>query len=240
MTRFALLRPVVALLVAGLAGCGGDLTLPDSSAVGLGLEVLRGNGQAGTVGEPLPAPVVVRVASEAGEPISGRKVAFVAAGGGTEAFDPDTAVTDSKGEALTHWVLGTEPGTYVGEARIVAEGDTTLKTVSFQADAHPGVPDTVRATGPTSQPGRRGQALAEPLSVIVVDRFGNPIGGVEVGWRTADDDDGELSPESAPTGTDGISSVTWTLGSSVGVQRAEARVDGTSGSPISFTAVTLF
>lgn len=240
MKRFALLRPMAALLVVGSAGCGGDLTLPDTSAAGLGLEVLRGDGQAGTVGEPLPAPVVVRVATDAGDPMAGRKVAFVAPGGATEAFDPDTAVTDSKGEALTHWVLGTQPGTYVGEARIVAEGDTAVKTVSFQADARAGDPDTVRATGPTSQPGRRGQALAEPLSVAVVDRFGNPVEGVEVDWRISNGDDGELTPEVAPTGVDGISSVTWTLGSRVGVQRAEARVDGASGSPVAFTAVILF
>jgi hypothetical protein len=239
MKHFALVRPVGALLLVGLAGCGGDLTLPGSSAVGLGLEVLRGNGQAGTVGEPLPAPLVVRVATDAGAPMAGRKVAFVAPGGATEAFNPDTAVTDSKGEALTQWVLGTQPGTYVGEARIVAEGDTTVKTVSFQADALPGAPDTVRAAGPTSQPGRRGQALAQPLSVIVLDRFGNPVGGAEVDWRVHGGD-GELSEETATTGADGVSSVTWTLGNQVGVQRAEARVGGVSGSPVSFTAVILF
>jgi hypothetical protein len=232
-------RPSAVLLVVGLASCGGDLTLPGGSADGLGLEVLRGNGQSGTVGQALPEPVVVRVATDAGTPMSGRKVAFADTAGGAEGFNPDTAVTDSKGEALTHWVLGTSPGTYVGEARIVADGDTAVKSVSFQADARAGNPDTVRAAGPTSQPGHRGETLGDSLSVMVVDRYGNPVGGAQVEWKPANDD-GQVSQEAALTGTDGISSVTWTLGSQIGVQRVEAKVGGASGSPVTFTAVILF
>jgi hypothetical protein len=232
-------RPLAALLVIGLAGCGGDLTLPGGSAQGLGLEVLRGNGQSGTVGQALPEPVVVRVATDAGVPMSGRKVAFADSSGGVDGFDPDTAVTDSNGEALTHWVLGTSPGTYVGEASIVAEGDTAVKSVSFQADARAGDPDTVRAAGPTTQPGRRGETLSDSFSVMVVDRFGNPVAGAQVHWQPANGN-GQVSEENALTGADGISSVTWTLGSQIGVQRLEAKVAGASGSPVSFTAVILF
>jgi hypothetical protein len=240
MKQLALLwRPAAALLVVGLASCGGDLTLPGGSAAGLGLEVLSGNGQSGTVGQALPEPVVVRVATDAGVPMSGQRVAFTAPGGAAEGFNPDIAVTDSKGEALTHWILGTSPGTYIGEAHIVAEGDTAVKSVSFQADAMPGDPDTVRAVGPTTQPGRRGEPLAEPLTVVVVDRYGNPVGGAQVQWKP-DNGDGQPSETSALTGTDGVSSVTWTLGSQVGVQKLEAKVDGASGSPVAFSAVVLF
>jgi hypothetical protein len=232
-------RPAAALLIVGLTSCGGDLTLPGGSVAGLALEVLRGDGQSGTVGEPLADPVVVRVATDAGVPIVGQRVEFVAPAGGAESFNPDIAVTDSKGEALTHWVLGTSPGTYLGEARIVAEADTVVKSVSFQADATPGDPDTVRAAGPTSQPGRCGQTLADSLSVLVVDRYGNPVGGAQVEWKPAKDD-GQVSEESTLTAADGVSSVTWTLGCQVGVQRLEAKVDGASGSPVAFTAVVLF
>jgi hypothetical protein len=232
-------RPSAALLVMGLMGCGGDLTLPGGSAQGLGLEVLRGNGQSGTVGQALPEPVVVRVATDAGAPMSGRKVAFADSSGAAAGFDPDTAVTDSKGEALTHWVLGTSPGTYVGEARIVAQGDSAVTSVSFQADARAGAPDTVRAAGPTTQPGRRGETLGDSLSVMVVDRYGNPVGGAQVEWNPANGN-GQVSEGNALTGADGISSVTWTLGSQIGVQRLEATVAGASGSPVTFTAVILF
>jgi hypothetical protein len=232
-------RPAAALLVVGLASCGGDLTLPGGSAAGLGLEVLRGNGQSGTVGQALPDPVVVRVATDAGTPMSGQRVAFAAPSGSAVEFNPDIAVTDSKGEALTHWVLGTSPGTYVGEARIVAEGDTVIRSVTFQADASPGDPDTVRAAGPTTQPGHRGETLAESLTVVVVDRYGNPVGGAQVEWKPGKDA-GQVSAPSALTGADGVSSVTWTLGSQIGVQKLETKVEGASGSPVAFSAVVLF
>jgi hypothetical protein len=241
MKLFALFwRPAAALLVVGLTSCGGDLTLPGGSAAGLGLELLRGNGQSGPVGQALPEPVVVRVATDAGTPMIGQRVAFAAQGGGAEGFSPGIAVTDSKGEALTHWVLGTSPGTYLGEARIVADGDTVVKSVSFQADATPGAPDTVRAVGPTTQPGHRFETLADSVKVMVVDRYGNPVGGAHVEWTPAGGSDGQVSEASALTGADGVSSVTWTLGGQVGVQRLDAKVDGASGSPVSFSAWVLF
>ena len=103
-----------------------------------------------------------------------------------------------------------------------------------------GAPDTVRGAGPTSQPGRRGQALADPLTVLVVDRFGNPVAGATVEWAVLDANDGELSAQSSVTGGDGTSSVTWTLGTRIGVERAQASVAGATGSPVGFTAIVLF
>ena len=53
-------------------------------------------------------------------------------------------------------------------------------------------------------------------------------------------DDGSLSAETTPTGPDGAASVAWTLGSRAGVQQAQARMAGVTGSPVTFTAVVLF
>src|SRR6185295_17012267 len=186
MKQFAqLLRPAAALVVMGALGCGGDLSLPSSSAVGLAVAVVQGNEQTGTVGQALPNPVVVQVRTDAGEPMQGKRVVFVASGSADAGgFEPDTAVTDSKGEALTRWVLGTAPGTYTGEARIVADADP-VPTVTLTAAAHAGDPDTLRAVGPTVQPGRRGQPLSDPLVVVAVDRFGNPVEGAQVEWKTS-------------------------------------------------------
>src|SRR5262249_47024669 len=47
---------------------------------------------------------------------------------------------------------------------------------------------------------------------------------------------GSVDPASAPTGADGISSATWTLGSVVGAQSAQATVSGATGSPVTFSA----
>ncbi len=238
MNEFALFRRVpAAVLLIGLLSCGGDLTLPGSSAAGLRVDVVKGDNQQGAVGQPLPDPVVVVVKTDAGALMAGTRVDFVAQSAGAGGFDPATTVTNSIGEASTRWVLGTAPGVYTAEARVVASDTSIQPVASFQAAAVAGAPDTLRPVGPTSQPGRRGQPLAQPLVVKTVDEFGNPVPGAQVNWAT---DEGELSAETSVTGADGTASVTWTLGDEIGFQKATAKVEGATGSPVTFTSVVLF
>src|SRR5437762_5613140 len=165
MKQFALFPPAAAALCVGLAGCGGDLTLPASAPTVLSLAVLQGDGQTGTVGQPLPNPVVVVVRTDAGVPIPDRQVVFAQTATGTnDTFDPATVVTDAQGKALTNWVLGTTPGTYGAQATVVPQGDTTLPApVPLQATAVADAPDSVRGDSPAIQVGRRGEPVAEPL-----------------------------------------------------------------------------
>ena len=65
---------------------------------------------------------------------------------------------------------------------------------------------------------------------MTVDRFGNPVAGAEVRWETSSGN-GELSAETTVTGSDGTTSVIWTLGNRIGVQRATAKVEHADGSP---------
>lgn len=239
MRRIALvLAPAAVFALAGLPGCGADLTLPDSTAAGLALAVVEGNGQTGTVGQALPNPVVVQVRTDGGQPMANRQVVFAPAGDEATSFDPDTAVTDASGQAVTRWVLGTAPGVYTGEARIVALGEVP-PAVPLQAAAVAGTPDTVRALSPTGQPGRRNQTLPEPLVVMVVDRFGNPVSGAEVRWNVTAGG-GQISQERVATLADGTSRVTWTLGVGFGLQQVTAEVPKATGSPVMFTAAVLF
>jgi hypothetical protein len=241
MKRIALSwrMPVPAVMLV-LLGCSADLTLPGSTTVpGLAVAVVQGDGQVGTVGQELPGPVVVEVKTEAGQVMPGRRVAFVVAEGAGAVFDPDTALTNSQGQAETRWVLGTAVGVYTAEARLVPDGESALPIAPLQATANPDDPDTVRATGPTIQPGQRGEPLPEPLAVLTVDRFGNPVAGAVVRWETSSGS-GEVSAETTVTGSDGTTSVIWTLGNRVGVQRATAKVEHAEGSPVTFTATVLF
>jgi hypothetical protein len=230
--------PAPAVLLA-LLGCGADLTLPGSTTPGLAVAVLQGDGQVGTVGEELPAPVVVEVKTDAGQAMPGRRVAFVVTQGAGAGFDPDTALTNSQGQAVTRWALGTAVGVYTAEARLVPDGEPALPIAPLQATADPDDPDTVRATSLTIQPGQRGEPLPEPLVVLTVDRFGNPVAGAEVRWETSSGN-GELSAETTLTAADGTTSVIWILGNRVGVQRATAKVEHADGSPVTFTATVLF
>jgi hypothetical protein len=240
MKQFALASPAAAALFLGLAGCGGDLTLPGSSTSGLRLAVVNGNQQTGTVGQALPSPVVVVVRDAANTPLPGRQVVFLDATTGTsDPFDPGTALTDSQGQALTHWVLGTTPGPYTAEARVVSEGDSTAP-VPIQAVAVAAAPDSVRADATTIQQGSRGEPVADSLAVIVVDRYGNPVAGAQVQWKT-EHGNGEVSPsDNTVTGADGRSAVSWTLGNRIGIQQATAEVREVVGSPVTFSATVLF
>ncbi len=240
MTR----TPQLAVLMAATLGCGGDLTLPDPVAGGFSLSIVRGNGQIGTVGQALPEPLVVKVVSESGTPISGSEVAFVLSAdpsGGQ--LDPDTSVTNSQGEAIARWVLGTAPGDYAVEARLVvaAPAEPLPETLveRFEASASAGAPDTLRAESPLSQPGRRGQTLPDPLVVRVVDRFGNPVADAEVTWDVATGQ-GEVSEPETLTGSDGTASVFWTLGNRIGLQKVIAELEDFDVPPVTFTATVLF
>jgi Bacterial Ig-like domain (group 1) len=230
---------LAALSLAVILGCGGDLALPTSSGEGVELSILDGNGQTGTVGQELPEPLVVGVAS-GGTPIKGYRVAFVVAGDSAAGrLDPDTAVTGPDGRAVAQWVLGTEPGPHEVEARLVVSEPVPAPMAVFEASAVAGEPDTVRAASPVSQPGRIGQPVAEAPTVLVLDRFGNPVGGAEVGWDVTAGRGTVSSPQTV-TGADGKATVAWTLGVGIGVQKVTARVEGAHGSPVTFTATVLF
>jgi hypothetical protein len=230
---------LAALSLAGVLGCGGDLALPSSSGEGVDLSIFSGNDQTGTVGQELPEPLVVSVES-GGTPIEGHQVAFVVAGDPAAGrLEPDTAVTGPDGRAVARWVLGTEPGPHEVEARLVVSEPAPPPTALFEASAVAGEPDTVRAASPVSQPGRIGQPTADDPTVLVLDRFGNPVGAAAVDWRVTAGR-GSVSSAQTATGADGKASVTWTLGLGIGVQKLTARVEGAHGSPVTFTATVLF
>lgn len=231
-------RPLMAAVLAASFGCGGDLSLPDESGAGLEIVIVHGDDQRGQVGAVLPEPLVVKVVAEGDRPAPGRLVAFVRSTEGAGSLDPDTTETNDRGEAVAQWVLGTVPGDHSVEARLVTDLDAPPATL-FRASATPADPDTLRAISALGQPGRRGDTLEDPLTVVVVDRFGNPVSGIRVRWEVTVGE-GQVSAGETDTGADGTASVLWTLGGRIGVQKVTATVEGTSGSPVTFSATVLF
>ena len=239
MTKRATLRAAQSALLLLLAGCGSDITLPSDSGVGLNLSRVDGDGQRGTVGAPLPAPLVVRVAATGNTAVAGRRVVFSPVGEGSAVrLEPDTARTDADGTASSIWVLGTEAGQHQVEAHLIAD-DVAPAPVRFSAEAIAGPADSLASASALDRAGRRGDELSDPLVVRVADRFGNPVSGATVTWEVTIGD-GALSAHTTPTGADGTASVTWELGDRVGVQRVAASVSGVAGSPVNFTATVLF
>jgi hypothetical protein len=228
-----------ALLLGASVGCGEGLTLPDPSAGGVELSIVGGNGQSGTVGEGLDQPLVVKVVDGGGVPIPELPVAFVVGSGDPSGrLQPDTAITNARGEASAVWILGTTPGERTAEARVNVTGDSS-RVVTFQASALAGNPDTLRALSPLIQPGRRNEPVTSQPVVLAVDRFGNPVGGIPIHWEVTSGG-GVVDDSLASTAEDGTASVSWILGDGVGVQKLTVRLDGANGSPVTFSAAVLF
>jgi hypothetical protein len=226
------------ITVAALVGCGGDLALPAPTGEDVVLEIAGGDDQTGRVGEKLPQPLVVSVL-ENGSPAADHAVAFsiVSAPTGVR-LERDTAVTGEDGRAATTVVLGPEMGAYEIEATLVVADPEPPPSAVFDGSAVAGAPDTLRALSPVNQPGRRAEEVEDAPTVVVVDRFGNPVAAAGVEWEVTAG--GGTASGGTPAGANGQATATWTLGDNRGAQKLVARVQGAHGSPLTFVALVLF
>jgi hypothetical protein len=232
-------RRALLVLLTGALGCGSDLVLPDPTGDQIGaLTKVNGDQQAGPVGETLPTPLVVKVLTQSQEPAGGVEVAFELSDPTAGNVDPTTSTTDTEGQAVANWTLGTVPGSYVVVARLGGE-EGVDKIAEFHAEARPAAPDTLSPQTPLAQPGRREQNVDNPPQVRVVDRFGNPVPDVPVAWQVTAGEGTVTSPITT-TDTEGKASVDWVLGNRIGVHKLTAAIERATGSPITFTAYVLF
>lgn len=223
---------VLAVLLLSACGGGSDLLLPGTGEPAA-VTLLQGNGQNGRVGDALPQPLVAAVTDGAGRPVEGATVVFVLTDPAPGAsLSPDTTTTAANGTATAQVVLGTRPGTQAGEVLALGGQGQTTATATFSLNALPENASGITAVSGMDQSGQVGTTLANPLVVQVADAFGNPIPGVDVVWTA--DGGGSVSSGTTTTGADGQTSVTRTLGTTAGTQRALATVDGLAGSPVTF------
>jgi hypothetical protein len=233
-------RRALVVLLTGALGCGSDLLLPDPTG-GLVIGALTkvdGDQQTGTVGEALLTPLVVQVLTQNDEPAGGVQVTFELSDPAAGTVNPATATTNTAGEAVANWTLGTVPGSFVVSARLVGlEGDDKIE--EFHAAARPGPPDTLSPQTPLAQPGRRDQKVGNTPEVRVVDRFGNAVPDVSVAWQVMAGE-GRVGSPITTTDAAGKASVDWTLGNRIGVHKLTAAIESAHGSPVTFTATVLF
>lgn len=177
-------------------------------------------------------PLEVRARSAAGEPIVDSLVQFVVVDG-SATLDPDRTRTDSMGIARTTVALPDR----VGENLIVARlyGSELETRVSLRAE--PGPPARVTAASGNGQEAEVTELLPVRPSVIVTDRNGNPVPGVEVLFSVASGE-GSAAPARMLTDSLGQASAMWRLGIETGTQELEASVRST-GSSVTFRANAL-
>jgi hypothetical protein len=220
---------------SGLAGCGGDNLLLPSAGQPAKITVVSGNGQTGTVGQPLGQPIVVAVTDPEGRPVEGIEVAFVVPSGA--GITPnDTVATGADGRATINYTLSTASGDQIVEARAKPIVASPLLTTTFTATATPEAAVGLVLAGGGDQRGQVSTALADSLAVRAVDRFGNGVAGVDVSWVA---DRGSVSAALVTTGADGQSAVERTLGDQPGSYGTTASAAGLEGSPVSFTTTAV-
>ena len=127
MNQRFFLAPLVALVLA--AGCGTDKVVVPAQQAKSGVPlvaIVSGNQQQVLVNTQSTTPLVVRVTSTAGTPMSGVQVRFsVASGGGS--VSPASAITDASGNASTLFTGGSAPGT----SQVIAQVQGTGAQAAF-------------------------------------------------------------------------------------------------------------
>ena len=142
-----------------------------------GLEMISGDGQQGPAGAALPEPFVVRVRSQAGDPLAGAIVTFFVLAGEAVVWE-SSAATDSTGRASVTVPLDGEPGTYSIVASVAGLDPVTFAAVGLA------VPRTLTKLSGDDQQGAAGTALPEPL-VVRVRRSGRGGSGRRPGHLRA-------------------------------------------------------
>ena len=219
---------LTSLAAALLAGCASDsLTLPKDGDPAF-VTIVHGNGQQALAGTRLGDSLIIMVTDGASRPVTNQAIAFVPSAGGS--VEPASVLTNGEGKAVFRWVLGPAAGEQTLEAALVGESGPK---VTFIASAVPGPVKTMAVMAGDGQFAPVGTPLPQPLSVRLLDKFGNSVSGAVVRWQVSA---GRLSHQSVTTASDGSASVVWTLGPTVGTQTATATFQGATGSPVRFSA----
>jgi Big-like domain-containing protein/leishmanolysin len=217
---------------AGAANATAQVTVAQTPAAML---KISGDSQVGFAGEKLPSPLIVEVRDAAGNTVPGVSVVFENVQGGGRP-DPIGVRTSGDGRASSELWSGPVAGTPQGiSARIAA----TAISVSFTATTTAGPPATISMAAGNNQHVRAGEPVLVRPTVVLRDRFDNPVAGIPVEFEIVSGG-GSLTGSSAVTDGSGRAEVGgWRLGPSNPNQlRATAAGAGINWNPVTFTAST--
>jgi len=197
--------------------------------------LVAGNAQTDTVAATLATDYAVRVEDINTNGIPGVTVSWQVTGGGGSITG--TSDTDGTGVAVATRVLGTA----VGANTAIATIGGVMDTVTFNATATVGTPAKLVAVAGTGQSATVATNVTTPPSVIVSDKFDNPVSGHSVTFAITSAG-GSISPAGAQvTAANGTASLTsWTLGTLAATASDTIEVTAAGGSvapnPLRFTA----
>jgi len=187
------------------------------------LELNGGGSQSDTVLSTLGTPFSVVARDHTGAVVPNVIVSWSGTGGGTPSQATDT--TDGSGVSAVTLTLG---GTAGPQAAVATVTGLVGSPRSISATATAGNATQMALNGGNAQTGCTTSLLPTAHSVLVKDGHNNPKGLVTVTWVVGDGG-GSVSSLSPITGSDGIASVTRTLGPSAGSNTDTAKVNALTG-----------
>ena len=205
---------------------------------------VSGNNQSAVIGTAVPAPLVVALTDENGNPVSNKPVIFkvtqddgtLSTGGNFAASA--IAMTDPQGLAQVQWKLGMRAG--AGANSVEAYSVGFAGTAIFAATGTLGPAGKIVIDTGNNQLGEVNKSLPKPLIAVVVDKGNNRLGGVPVTF-TVKEGGGSFGGQSSftvITDSDGRVAATLTLGLQEGNANnlVEANFPANESFPASFTA----
>ena len=191
------------------------------------MEIIQGEGQSALPGQVFEKEIFVELKSPPGtsmlggkskpEPVPGRKVDLIQEpGGDLTILEPK--LTSNGGGAISFKV---KAGQTVGDKylRIVPENSDLQKEIRFIVGA--------KIQG-TSQEGKAGKKLENPITVTLVKKDGTPAAGVPVYFSVSDSPERKntaaVTPHSVKTDSDGVASVDVKLGKKTGAYKIGVEV----------------
>lgn len=179
--------------------------------------------------------------------VSGAPLSLDAAGATVQLT---ATVRDQNGQLITgaaiQWTTSAPTVATVSAAGLVTavgEGTAEISATTAGLTASVAVSVAISPVAPVklagdAQTGAAGSALPIPLQVKVVDRLGGPVSGRAVTFAVAQGG-GSLAPSTAMTGSDGVASAVWTVGTTaLAPNEVRATVAGLSA-PAIFTATVV-
>jgi lysophospholipase L1-like esterase len=197
------------------------------------VQLVSGQGQSGTVGMKLRDRLVVQVIDRYGNGVQGVPLTFEVVKGGGSVSPAGSVTSNAQGVCSVEWTLGPQAG--LQQVRVLGENVEGVP-LYFWAKAQPGSPDSMMAHSGNNQRGQTGQYLPLPIAVKVIDRYGNPVPGVNITF-TSVDGMSSMETSNAVTDTLGLAKTRWRLGAQPGQNQAWAIKLGVKGTPVVFTAV---
>jgi OOP family OmpA-OmpF porin len=189
------------------------------------IAVVSGSGQSAAVGAAFGAPLIVAVTDSFGNVVSGVPVTFAApSSGATAVLGATMASTAATGRAQITAMAGTVAGGYSVTASISSGASTTFPLTNAT-----GAASMLTVTGGSGQTTNVSTPFSTPLTVKVMDAYGNPRAGATITFSAPGTGaSAVLSPSSATTSASGTASVTATANTSAGSYNVTASTSGTT------------